>query len=153
MKHSPAMADTLQRRAPMQRALAWLLMLAVLFGQGLGAVHSISHGAPGAGDHAQAPADARHARAATGDHEHSIEREHRHGHGHEQAQGLQALFDHAPHEPGCRLYDPLLQAGPLMPVSALLAVPARARTLPLQSTDVLLAAPAAVYQARGPPPA
>ena len=134
MKHSPAMADTLQRRAPMQRALAWLLMLAVLFGQGLGAVHSISHGASGAGDH-----------------EHAIEREHRHGHGHEQAQGLLALFDHAPHEPGCRLYDQLLQAGPLMPVSAVLAVPARARPLPPQSTDVLLAAPAAVDQASGPP--
>lgn len=159
MKHSPAMAHTVHRRAPTHCALAWLLMLAVLFGQGLGAVHSISHGAPGADAHKHARADAPHAHGVARDHEHAFECEHRtghghadgHAHGHGQAPGLQALFDHAPHEPGCRLYDQLLQAGPLMPVSAVLAVPARTRTLPPRLTDVLLAAPAAVYQARGPP--
>ena len=140
MKRNPARADTLQRRAPMRCALAWLLMLAVLFGQGLGAVHSISHGAPGAGVHSHADEGGGGDGDAYG-----------HAHHHDKAPGLQALFDHAPHEPGCRLYDPLLQAGPLMPVSAVLAVPARTHTLPPRFTEVLLAAPAAVYQARGPP--
>ena len=140
MKHSPAMADTLHRRAPMQGALAWLLMLAVLFGHGLGAVHSISHGAPGAGAHAQAGAPlGQHATGPTCDRTHG------------PGPSMQALFDHAPDEPGCRLYDQLLQAGPLMPVASVLVVPARTRTLPPPSTGVRLAAAAVVYQARGPP--
>ena len=125
MNHSPAMATR-----PHQRALTWLLMLAVLFGQGLGAVHSISHGAPGAGGHA-------HATTPACDHDHGP--------------SLQALFSHAPDEPGCRLYDQLLQAGPLMPVPTVLAVPAATQPLPAPATGVRLAAPAAAYLARGPP--
>ena len=56
-------------------------MLAVLFGHGLGAPHA--HG-------------------AARDHEHAYQREHKHsrGYGQGQAQGLDALFDHALHEPG-----------------------------------------------------
>ena len=154
MRRNPVMVSTPHRRTPGRGALAWLLMLAVLFGQGLGAVHSISHGASGLG---------------------GTERAHAHTHLHAQtgplhdlnalhdlqatapacdsgaATGLQALFDHAPDEPGCRLYDQLLQAGPLLPVSTVLARPARTRTLPPPAIGVRLAAPAAVYLARGPP--
>jgi hypothetical protein len=144
MKRIPAMA-TQPQRSPVHCALAWLLMLAVLFGQGLGAVHSISHGAIG---HVHSPMHAQtHAStdAMPLPHAHGPACEHGHGH------GLQSLFHHAPDEPGCRLYDQLLQAGPLMPVAILLAAPARARAAPAPGTAVPLAAPAAVYQARGPP--
>ncbi len=147
MKRTPAMA-TESQRSPVRGAVAWLLMLAVLFGQGLGAVHSISHGAPGPGAHAHAHA---HAHARTQAHAlpalHANDRACDHGH----EPGLQALFSHAPDEPGCRLYDQLLQAGPLMPVSTVLALPALARTPAPPSIGVQLAAPAVAYQARGPP--
>jgi hypothetical protein len=150
MNSSPVMVNSQQRRSPLRGALAWLLMMAVLFGQGLGAVHSISHGVPGGGGHAHAHAPA-HAHATT-EPLHSL-----HATApacdHGDAPGLSALFDHAPDEPGCRLYDQLLQAGPLMPVSTVLAVPVRARTLPPPDIGVRLAAPAAVYLARGPPQA
>jgi hypothetical protein len=137
MNRLPAMTAQPQR-SPMRCALAWLLMVAVLFGQGLGAVHSISHGVPDAVGHAQA---------------HALPVQHAHGPACDHGGGpsLQALFDHAPGELGCRLYDQLLQAGPLMPVAIVLAAPARIRTAPAPDTGVHLAAPAAVYQARGPP--
>ena len=144
MHRSPVMVNTPHRRPPLRGALAWLLMLAVLFGQGLGAVHSISHGAPGVGGHARAhvlaPTDPRHDLHATAP-----------ARNHSAATGLQALFVHALDEPGCRLYDQLLQAGPLMPVSTVLALPARTHTLPPPAIGVRLAAPAADYLARGPP--
>jgi hypothetical protein len=144
MHRNPVIVNTAPRRTPLRGALAWLLMLAVLFGQGLGAVHSISHGAPGAGGHAGTHAhgqtDPRHGPQATAP-----------ACDHGAATGLQGLFDHAPDEPGCRLYDQLLQGGPLMPVSTVLALPARTRTLAPPSLGVRLAAPAAVYLARGPP--
>jgi hypothetical protein len=154
MKPSPALATPLHRRAtPMRVALAWLLMLAVLFGQGLGAVHTISHGAPGAGDHAHAPSAAPRWHGAAC--EHGPEHVHdgrRHVLSPAQApDDLQAWFGHAPDEPGCRLYDQLLQAGPLMPVSTVLAVPVSTRTIPPPDIGVRLAARAAVYLARGPP--
>ena len=148
MKRSLALA-TPQQRSPMRGALAWLLMFAVLFGQGLGAVHSISHGVPGAVGHGHAWAAAQtpvQAHALPVPHAHAPACEHGQG-----PPGLQSLFDHAPDEPGCRLYDQLLQAGPLMPVAAVLAAPARVRTAPPPNTGVALAAPAAPYQARGPP--
>lgn len=166
MKRLPAMVCPRQLRSPVRGALAWLLMLAVLFGQGLGVVHSISHGAPGATGTAQTQAHARsHAHAHPRPHAHApshaqalaLPGQHAHGpacdHGpdHGQAPGLQSLFDHAPDEPGCRLYDQLLQAGPLMPVALVLTAPARTRAAPPPDTGVRLAAPAAVYQARGPP--
>jgi hypothetical protein len=146
------MAARQPQRSPMHIALVWLLMLAALFGQGLGAVHSISHGGPGTvgAVHVQAHAPMHghaHLQADT------PPREHAHGSAceHGPGPGLQSLFDHAPDEPGCRLYDQLLQAGPLMPVAVLLAAPARTRAAPAPGTAVPLAAPAAVYQARGPP--
>jgi len=142
MKQVPATASQRQQCTPLRGALAWLLMLAVLFGQGLGAVHSISHGAPASGGHAQAHAPAgalpvlhAHDTACT----------------QVRAPGLRALFGHAPDEPGCRLYDQLLQAGPLTPVSTVPALPARTHTAPPPNIGVQLAAPAAAYQARGPP--
>ena len=170
MQRSAVRVNTPNQRAPGRAVWAWLLMLAVLFGQGLGAVHSISHGAAGVGGHAHADTDS-HAHAHAHAHGHS------HGRGlgfgpphlpaltdplhglhatapacdHGPATGLQALFDHAPDEPGCRLYDQLLQAGPLMPVSTVLARPARTRALVPPAIGVRLAAPAAVYLARGPP--
>ena len=153
MHRSPVMVNTPHRRPPLRGALAWLLMLAVLFGQGLGAVHSISHGAPGVGGHARA-----HVLAQTGPlHDlHDLQALHdlhatAPAFDHGGATGLQALFHHAPDEPGCRLFDQLLQAGPLLPVSTLLALPARTRTLPPPAIGVRLAAPAAAYLARGPP--
>jgi hypothetical protein len=146
MKRIPAMAVKQPQRSSMRCALAWLLMLAVLFGQGLGAVHSISHGVPGAVGHAHAQGPVQtHAQALPVQHAHGPACDHGHG------PGLQSLFDHAPDEPGCRLYDQLLQAGPLMPVATVLAAPVRDRPLPAPDTGVQLAAPAAVYQARGPP--
>jgi hypothetical protein len=152
MKPVRAMALLQHQHSAKRVVLAWLLMLAVLFGQGLGVVHSISHGVPAVGGHAHslAPAEA-HVPAPW--RAHAILEQHAHGPAceHGQGQGLQALFDHAPDEPGCRLYDQLLQAGPLMPLATVLAAPARARTVPAPDTGVPLAAPAAVYQARGPP--
>ena len=142
MQRSPVMVNTPHRRAPGRVVLVCLLMLAVLFGQGLGAVHSISHGALGAGGHARphAHAEPLHDLRATAP-----------ACDHGAATGVQALFGHAPDEPGCQLYDQLLQAGPLMPMSTVLARPARTRTLPPPAIGVRLAAPAAVYLARGPP--
>lgn len=134
------MTSPQQLRSSTRCVLAWALMLAVLFGQGLGAVHSISHGASGAGNHAHAhPAVVLHAQADGPACDHG------------QAPGLQALFSHAPDEPGCRLYDQLLQAGPLMPAPTVLALPARTRTAPPPRVGVRLAAQAAGYLARGPP--
>lgn len=150
MKRTPAMATLAQRCTPVHGALAWLLMLAVLFGQGLGVVHSISHGVPGSGGHAHAhahPHGSPHAQADMLPVLYAQETACEHG----PVQGLQALFGHAPDEPGCRLYDQLLQAGPLVPASTVLALPARTRTLPPPDIGVRLAAPAAVYLARGPP--
>jgi hypothetical protein len=151
MKRNPAMANE-QRRSAVHRALAWLLMLAVLFGQGLGAVHSISHGAPGSGGHAHRLTAAPLGHGAVCEHgqEHGHDG-HSHGFGQAHAPGLQALFGHAPDEPGCRLYDQLLQAGPLMPVATVLALPERTRTAPPPRVGVHLAAQAAGYLARGPP--
>lgn len=149
----------------MHVAGAWLLMLALLFGQGLGAVHAISHGAPRVAGYVHALADTLPAQARAREQAHEQAQDHAHAQAHEQAPRhahdpaqhpddtpvLQALFGHAPDEPGCRLYDPLLLAGPLMPVSTVAALPARTRPLPPPSSGVRLAAPAAAYLARGPP--
>jgi hypothetical protein len=149
-----AMASLQHRHSPKRAVLFWLLMLAVVFGQGLGVVHSISHGVPGVGGHAHSLAPAESLSPAPW-RAFAMPEQHAHGpaceHGQAQGQGLQALFDHAPDEPACRLYDQLLQAGPLMPVANVLAAPPRARTVPAPDTRVPMAAPAAVYQARGPP--
>ena len=151
MKRVPARATQQQQRTPLRSALAWLLMLAVLFGQGLGAVHSISHGAPGAVGERHAHAAPPQAQTQTQTQTQSQSQSQSLACEHGQGPGLQALFGHAPDEPGCRLFDPLLQAGPLLPAPQVLAVPARTPTPPPPSIGVWLAAPAAAYLARGPP--
>lgn len=148
MKPIPATASQRQQRSPVRGALVWLLMLAVLFGQGLGAVHSISHGAPGADGHAHGhPGGVVHAQADAPPVVHAHELACDHG----DAPGVQAMFSHAPDEPGCRLYDQLLQAGLWLPVPTVLALPERTRTAPPPRVSVHLAAQAAGYLARGPP--
>ncbi len=117
-------------------ALAGLLVLALLFGQLLGTLHSVTHGAAHSAAHAHQPA---------------CDDAHADGSAHPHAPALTALFDHAPGEPACRLFDQLLQAGPLMPAPAVLAPPACSQAAPLPSLGVRLAALAAAYQARGPP--
>jgi len=142
-----------QQSSPLRGALAWLLVLAALFGQGLGAVHSISHGAPGAVGKRHAHAAPPQAQAQTQSQAQAQAQAQAQSLAceHGQGPGLQALFGHAPDEPGCRLFDPLLQAGPLLPAPQVLAVPARTPTPPPPSIGVWLAAPAAAYLARGPP--
>lgn len=114
---------------------AWLLVVALLFGQGVGTVHSITHGTPGGHAHAHA---------------------HEHGHGHGPASaaaehGLQALFDHDPEEPACRLYDQLLLADLWLPAAPVLAPTADAQPALPAAAAVRVAARAAAYLARGPP--
>jgi len=142
-----------QQRTPLRGALAWLLMLAVLFGQGLGAVHAISHGAPGAVGklHAQAGPPQAQTQAQTQAQAQAQAQAQTLACEPGQALGLQALFGHAPDEPGCRLFDQLLQAGPLMPAPQVLAAPTRTPAPPPPSIGLSLAAPAAAYLARGPP--
>ena len=153
-----ANATTGQRPAArLRRVGAWLLVVALLFGQGLGLVHAITHCAPGWHSHA-----------------HSNAHGHEHGHEHRQAQdhglagtphvhgpacqdaqapGLQALFDHDPDEPACRLYDQLLLAGLWLPAPPVLAAPVDSQRAVPATAAVRVAARAAAYLARGPPQA
>ena len=124
-------------------------MVALLFGQGLGLVHFITHGAPGG----HSPSNA-----------HGQAHEHRHGHAsaaHEHgpfrhaapAPGLQALFDHDPEEAACRLYEQLLLADLWLPAAPVLAPSVDSQRAPPAAAAVRVAAHAAVYLARGPPQA
>jgi len=134
---------------------AWLLVVALLFGQGLGLVHSITHGASGGHSHA-------HSNEHAHGHEHRQAQEHGHGSAsHEHgppcqgapAPGLQALFDHDPEEPACRLYDQLLLAGLWLPAPPVLAPTVAAQRALPAAAAVRVAARAAGYLARGPPQA
>ena len=141
-----ATPTTGQRPAARLRLVgAWLLVVALLFGQGLGLVHSITHGMPGG-------------------HAHGYEHAQEHGHGHASAAhehgppcqgapaaGLQALFDHGPEEPACRLYDQLLLADLWLPAPPVLAPPADAQPALPAAAAVRVAARPAAYLARGPP--
>ncbi len=121
----------MQFRAPVRRrTLSALVVVALLFAQALGLLHSVAHApfAPDAARNATIPADIAHG----------------------QAQAAADLFSHEADEPTCRLFDALAcGSAAASHAGAPAAAPAcLERPLALQAPHT---APRARFQARGPP--